>query len=405
MKKQDLIEKIKNVILQRITYQAPKIQNVVDCLLIKALDIDERYPVFVFEKPLNKLYFQAFMQAKKKIKFNLVLRSEPIVSERLIAKMQNTTIVLKGDIGEKLECVLRQLNVNYRSKTSYNIADTEEKLLVCNQKIKFDFIPFYNFKKVSFNGVICQIKQFILNGKNYLLELTNTHDNTNCIDIEYTMPLPLGYYQFLKRKNRVEIINLTSGEKSYFNHFANDLDFNFSMIEGVACSTFACVNFKYKIFLKSRGKRVVFFNFGEKMFPEFNPNEIQQLLDFSQRSMFELFSVQIASKNSSFDSKFNYLLPQKIWQAWNNFSIDIESENKWNEIKNQIVKNTHEGIEILDNFNLREVRLFHNQQWKRIFIMHGDSQYLFAGRVKYFNLKCISKDFFNKNNEIYLSFC
>ena len=64
-KKKQLIEKIKNLILQRILYQAPKIQSVVDCSLVNALDIDKRYPVFVYEKPLDRIYFEAFLLAKK----------------------------------------------------------------------------------------------------------------------------------------------------------------------------------------------------------------------------------------------------------------------------------------------------------------------------------------------------
>lgn len=405
MKKKNLIEKIKNLILQRILYQAPKIQNVVDCSLVKALDIDERYPVFVYEKPLDKIYFQAFKLAKKNCKFNLILRSEPKVKSLLLKKLSNTIVVLKGDIGQKLEGALNQLNVNYKSKTTFKIGEIEEKLLICNQKINFDFIPFYNHKKMVINGVICQIKQFLLNGKNYCLEFFNIRDNSNFIDIDFTLPLPLGYYQFIKRKNRVEIKNLTSGETAYFNHFADDLEFNFSMVEGVAYSTFSCINFKCKIALKSKGKKVFFFNFGTEVIPNFNPKELQDFFQTSQNQMFELFPLQVSSRNAKFDSEFNHILPKKIWNAWNDFSLDIESENKWIEIKNQIVKTTPKGIEILDNYSLREVRLFQNQEWKRVFIMHGDSQYIFVGRVKYFNLNYISKDFFDKNNEIYLSFC
>ena len=42
--------------------------------------------------------------------------------------------------------------------------------------------------------------------------------------------------------------------------------------------------------------------------------------------------------------------------------------------------------------------------WKRVFILHNDSCYMFVDKVKYFNYTLLTKEIFNKNNEIYLSF-
>lgn len=405
MKKRDLIEQIKNLIINRITLHAPKLQNVVDCSSIKALDIDERYPIFIYEKPLDNLYYQAFLQAQKQCKFNLILREIPKINGRLIKKLDRVNIILKGELGPEIESALKRLNANYQAKSDYKVSEIEERVIINNQKIPFDFIPFYNNKKLSINGVLCNIKQFILNGKNYLFEFVNCRDNANIINFEVNIPLPLGYYIFSQTKNRIDIENLTSKEKGFFNYFADNLNFNFSLIKGLACSTFSCINFKGKVELKPREKKVLFFNFGHEKMQKLNPKEMLEYFDYSQKEMFKLFPLQITSKNAKFDSEFNHVLPKKIWSAWNNFSSDHNSENKWLMLKNQIIKNNLYGIEILDNFNLREVKLFQQNQWKRVFIMHGDSQYIFAGKVKYFNLKYISNEFFNKNNEIYLSFC
>lgn len=405
MKKKEYIKKLENLIVNRVKFHSPKLQSgEADYSLLKALTIDEKYPIFIFKKPLNKVFFEAFFNAKKRCKFNLILREKPQISSQKLSKLDNTFVFLHQELGPQMERILSVLDINYQSKTDFKIAKNEEYLKVNNQKINFDFIPFYNHKKLAFNGVIFEAKQFILNGKNYFLEILNTRENSNQIALEFNLPLPQGYYSFSQKNNLIEIINLTSKNKAYFNYFIKDAKFDFSMVDGLANCTYSCINLKVVIPLKSREKKVLFFNFGEEKLFLSNQKEMQLFFDFSQEKMFELFNVQLTSKNSLFDREFNHILPKKIWDSWNNFSYDEESENRWLKIKNEVINEGNEGIKILQTYPLKEVRVFKNNLWKRIFVVHGEGGYVFAGRIKYYNLSFITRELFDKNNEIYLSF-
>ena len=87
------------------------------------------------------------------------------------------------------------------------------------------------------------------------------------------------------------------------------------------------------------------------------------------------------------------------------YYIDEESENNYIKIKNQLIKQEDNGIVISQSFKgLKEVRFFRENGWKRVFIVHNNSCYMFADKVKYFNFTLLTKEIFNKNNEIYLSF-
>ena len=70
----------------------------VDFALLDAVGIDATYPIFVFKKPLDKLFFTAFLQAKKMIKFNLILSQKPLVSNRRISKMEMTKVILEQEM-------------------------------------------------------------------------------------------------------------------------------------------------------------------------------------------------------------------------------------------------------------------------------------------------------------------
>lgn len=90
---------------------------------------------------------------------------------------------------------------------------------------------------------------------------------------------------------------------------------------------------------------------------------------------------------------------------WQNFDVDEKSENEWLKMKNQIIKKGEKAVQINQEFKgLKEVKFFYNNRWKRVFIVHNNACYLFADKVKYFNYTLLTKEIFNKNNEIYLSF-
>ena len=72
--------------------------------------------------------------------------------------------------------------------------------------------------------------------------------------------------------------------------------------------------------------------------------------------------------------------------------------------KGKIIKQSEYGIEISKDVNLKQIKMFKNGVWKQIFVMFGENNYLFAGKVKYYNFTILTKEIFDKNNEIYLSF-
>ncbi|MBP3345385.1 MAG: hypothetical protein J6K97_04195 [Clostridia bacterium] len=407
MKKAEYIQKLKELILNRVRFQAPNInKGGIDYSLLNAVGIDSIYPVFMYKKPLNKVFFEAFLQAKKEGEFNLILTERPLVSNRKIKQHNKTFLILKDEIGSHLNDVLQALNVNYLSHTKFlKNQNKNEFIKINNQEIILDFVPFYTAKKVMFDGIIYNIKEFLLNGKNYIFDIINTRNNSAKGQIEINIPLPQGYYFFKKNFDHIEIENLTSKQKAYFNFFAKKVMVDFSSMNGIESCTYACINMKIEIDLLPKQKKTFFFNFGEEKFSLVSTKEINDFFNISQVLMNKRFDVKITTKNQKFDYNFNLEQPKKIWQAWNDFSYDEASENEWLKTKNLILKNNQKGLEISEAFKgLKEVKLYRNNVWKRVFIVHNDARYLFAGRIKYYNFTILTKEIFDKNNEIYLSF-
>ena len=121
--------------------------------------------------------------------------------------------------------------------------------------------------------------------------------------------------------------------------------------------------------------------------------------------MNEIFDIQINSRNKEFDTLFNREIPQNIWVSWLKNSVDEESENFYLKTKQNILKQVEGGWQINEEMKqLKEVRFFRNLGWKRVFIVSGESRYIFADNTKYFNFTLLTNEIFKKNNEIYLSF-
>ena len=402
MTHKEYVERLKEEIINRVKYHAPMVSEGVDYSLLAAYNIDETLPIFVYKKPLDKHLCQAFLEAKKQCDFNLILTEKPRISTK---KLKNCYIIFEDEIGGNLSLLFEKLNINYSLKSDYKIKRNKEFIKINNQEIKLDFIPFYNHKKVMFNGVICTIKQFLLNGNNIAIDLANTREELNEISLEINIPLPRGYYFFKKYFNRIEIENLTCKNKAIFNYFLPEAKINFSCLDGIFSSTFACINLTANIAIKGGAKKTMFFNFGSEEFLPNNPKEMQEIFSLSQQSMYEIFDTKIISRNDAEDHLFNLELPKKIWKAWSRFSCDQANEERWLALKSRYIKNVDCGIEVnRDNKQLKSVKLYRQGGWKSVYIVRGDSTYLFAGRTKYYNYTLLSNELFSKNNEIYLSF-
>ncbi len=406
MKKKEYIEKLTQLIFNKVKYHAPNLNNEdIDYQLLDVLSIDTSLPIFIFKKPLNSIFYNAFKRAKKQAIFNLILTAKPLVSKRKIEKLDHTFVMLVDEMGQSLYNNLDALNINYPSSSNFKIKYKKPFLAVNNKEIDLEFQPYFLSKKFQENGVVIDIKEFLCNGKNFLLSFSNVHKNCEKVKIELNLPLPRGYYFFEKQSNCIIIKNLTNSDKGYFNYFCKNAKFKFSNVDGLEFSSFACINFEVELLLMPKEQKKLYFNFGDKKYCLFNSLEMIEFFNLSQEKMFEIFDLKIKTKDSDFDYNFNRYLPEKIWENWQKNGHDEESEKNWLKIRNSIIKKNEKGELIQEDFKgLKEVYMYRNQRWKRIFILRNGERYMYADNTKYFNFFLLTKDIFKKNNEIYLSF-
>lgn len=406
MTKKEYILHLTNLIVNKVKFLSPNLnENKIDYELLNAVGVDVSYPIFIFNKPLNKFFYRAFLLAKKQVDFNLILFKNPIVSLKKIKKLNKTFIFLENEIGSNLYYTLDALNINYIVHSNYEKNLNGEYIKINNSKIDFDYYPFYYFKKIIKDGIIIDIKSFILNGKNFILNLVNTRQKVSNLILEVNIPLPRGYYYFKRNVDNIFIQNLTNKEIAYFNYFFKNAKINFSSISGIESSTFACINLKVEISLLPKQVKHYYFNFGTNKYCLFNYKDMEDFFKISQQKMNEIFDIKINSNDKQLDCLFNLSLPRKIWEKWQNFDFDDESENEWLKIKNKIILKSDKGEQINSLFKgLKEVSFYRNLGWKRVFIIHNNSCYLYADNIKYFNYTLLTKEIFKQNNEIYLSF-
>ncbi len=406
MTKKEYIEKLTNLIINRVRFHAPIVTDEeVDFALLEVVGIDPALPLFKFEKPLDSLFYAAFCKAKEEVEFNLLLTSKPLVSDRRIKEMKNTLVLLEEEMGSILHASIEALNINYRSHTKFTSEINEDYIALNGQKITLDYIPYYLYKKGSNSSVMYEISEFILNGKNFLLSLTNPYKQNRTLEFEINVILPRGYYIFHNDGESVEIQNLCNKDKAYFNYNLKGAKFNFSCVSGLESSTHACINLKLKIDLRPLEQKKLYFNYGENKYVFDSPREALNFFKMSQTKMNEIFDLQVQTKDKKFDDLFNRYIPQNIWLSWLKNTIDEESENFYLKTRENIAKNIDGSMQINEGFEgLKEVRFFRNLGWKRVFIVQSENRYLFANKVKYFNFTLLTKEIFSKNKEIYLSF-
>ena len=405
MNKKEYINCLENLIINRVKYHAPLVKENFDYAVLDAYGIDASYPIFVFDKPLDKIYFKAFLNAKKRAEFNLILLQKPIYKSRKIKSMLKTYFIYKDEIGSNLSNSIEQLNINYLTHSDFIYQPKGEQILFNGKEIKFDFLPYFYTKKLIDNGVVINAKSFLLNGKNYVIDFSNTTDKPTISTFEFCLPLPRVYYSFKRKDKYITIENLTNKDMAYFNYNIKNVNMDFSTMSGIESCTFACIKLECKINLLPRKIKKIYFNFGDNKYNLLNAREMELFFEISQKKMNEIFDLKVTTKDSNFDQLFNRSLPCKIWEKWNNFDIDEESENQWLIMKKKLIKNDGKTVQISKDFKgLKEVKFFRNCSWKRVFIVHNNACYLFADKIKYYNYTLLTKEIFDKNNEIYLSF-
>ena len=85
--------------------------------------------------------------------------------------------------------------------------------------------------------------------------------------------------------------------------------------------------------------------------------------------------------------------------------MDFASESEYIKLKKTIVTENEKGYFINEDFKgLKEVKIYQNNSYKRVFIIEGEKRYVMSEKTKFFNFTQIAKEFFDKSNEIYLCF-
>ena len=120
MTRKEYLLKIENLIVNKLKYHAPILNSDdIDYSLIDAVGIDTALPIFIYRKPLDKLFFTAFYSVKKKCDFNLILTAKPLVKDRRIKLLKNTYVLLEDSIGSELSHAIDALNINYLAHSDY----------------------------------------------------------------------------------------------------------------------------------------------------------------------------------------------------------------------------------------------------------------------------------------------
>jgi len=349
-----------NLIKNRVKYHAPiNFYDDVDFEKIMSLGIDLSLPVFIMEKPFNSVLLTAFYEAQKEVDFNLILNKK---NKKVQRKIKHCYVLNPNEIK-----VIEKLNINYKSYSNYYKVEKGNFLRVGKIIEDFDEKDFFLEKKDFVDGIFVVVKKFLISGENYMIEMSNCSNVKRQIEIEYNHELKRGYYIFEKLRSGVKIIDLYSREKQFFNANFGKFEESYSCIDGLENSTFARINAKTKIELKPFEKKCFFINFGKQCFSLKNQNDMNFLFNLSKLKNYEIFDIKVTSKDKVFENKFNNVLPLKIWRAWLSGERDVESENTYVDLKNQIVFKKKRKVVLLKNdFKIEDVLIYNGKYYKKI---------------------------------------
>lgn len=360
MTKKEYVFKMSNLIKNRVFYHAPiSFKGDVEFDKILAKGIDLSFPVFIMEKPFKKELIKAFLEAEKFADFNLIIRER---NKSIQKKFKRCYVVRQSEIPS-----LDKLNINYKTFSSYNKVEDENYIKIGDEFINFEQKLFYLEQKKVVDDIFFSIKKYVLNGESIQIELTNTTKQEKIINFEYNHVLERGYYSFDKERGYLKIVNLFNNKELYLNANFGKVSENFSCVDGLENSTFARINLKAKILLKPMEKRNFFMNLGEKRFLLKNLSEINEYFNISQQKNFEVFNVKVESDNKFFERNFNRTLPNKIWNAWLNGVRDLDSENKYLNLKeNILIKNGKRFILGRNSYGISNIFAFNGKDYVKI---------------------------------------
>ncbi len=393
MKRKDYIFNMTNLILNRVRFHAPILysENIDFDSLIK-LGVDPSLPIFKFEKTLSRPLFKCFKRAKSVCDFNLILSEENKKAEKELGALviRNNTEVNK-------------LNINYKSNSGYHLKAEETYVEIDGIRQNLCFHNFYLQTSGISNDVNYFVKEFIMNGRNFYCEYLNRTDTTKTIRFCLNIPLKKGYFIFYNKSKHIEITDLFSGEKYFFNYSCHGSKFIFSGIDGVENSTHACINVTCDIVLKPKQKKVHFFNLGEEQFSLCGQGEIELFMKEADRQINQIFNIRIKSYDKVEQRLLNQTLPEKIYLSWINGNHDKKSEIEYGLLKEKFVVKSKDNYIFSGTYNLQYLQIFNGTYWQKINIERGEGeQYLQINKIKFFNKFSISSKELKNNSNCFI---
>ncbi len=374
MRKKDYVFSMVNLILNRVRFHAPKTDEAIDYESVLQSGVDPSKPVLCFRHPMTKLMALCFKKAQEKQDFNLVLSSPNKYCKKLKYIETNCAEVEK-------------LDINYKSGLIFGQTKQDDYIKINGRQIEGKYDNFFLDDYGKIDEINFFVRQYVLSGRNICVELTNSSLKPKTATLEINFVLPLGYYCFKKFCGGIEIFNLRTFEKQFFNFSSFKNSFSFSCVDGVENSTNARVFLKTQVDLKPKQKKRLFFNFGNQKFSVSTKEEIDYFALLAQKKNNEKFNLKICSNNKSEDELVNHILPQKIYKAWLKGERDEQSEKRYNQIKAKYVSSGKESVVFGNLEGIKSLQLFDGEVFRTIFVVSSSQKnenYLQIGSTKYF---------------------
>ena len=381
MKKRDYFFNMTNLILNRLRFHAPNLYGCdVDFQCLIDLGVDPSLPIFKFDKVMSKPLFKCFEKVKSVCDFNLILSDHNKKAEKKLG-----AIILNNNTE------INKLNINYKSNSGYHLKSEETFVEINGVQQNLCFHDFYLQSGGITNDVRFYIKEFALCGRNFYFEFLNLSDKPKTINVVLNLPLEQGYYFFQKRSSCIEVTDLFSYEKRFFNFTPHKANFIFSCVDGVENCTHACINVMCEINLKPKQKKVHFFNFGKEKFKLCGQGEMEMFMAEADRQAYLRFNVRIKSEDKQEQRLVNQILPERIYLGWLNGKQDEKSEIEYGKLKEKFLIKTDKGFLFAGLSKIKSFQIFNGKEWKNINVEQTNGQsYMQIGKTKFYGKNYLS---------------
>ena len=373
-----------SLIVNRIKFHAPAPEvEYVDFDKVIKEGVDATLPVFYFDKPLSKVLAKCFYNAQKCINFNLVMPSPQKFDKKLN--------VIYSSCSE-----VKKLSVNYKSGFEFKKLPQEDFISLDGCRLDKVLSDYFLDGNLSLNGVRLFSREYVLSGHNIYLELSNCTDSVKTAKVEVNLSLGEGYFSFIKKSRSIEIVNLFTLEKEYFNFSSLKNKFCFSCVDSLQNSRFARINLTMLVELKPFMRKQFYFNLGKFKFNLISREEESTFENLAYQKNSQKFDVKIESLDRDLQYRFNNILPQKIYRAWLNRNCDKKSENEYCALKESFIKKDGNSFVLGDISHLQSLKIFNGKEYKSLQIVSSNAgegeQYLMKENKRVYGKNTLTFD-------------